>query len=224
MKDRKFLCGLFGVIFWWFCFTGFSSMAVAKQGVEQRVEELEKRVEELEKRIEHPSTRVIAIGMHLEQLIKEMRTRNAWRITLEKTRVDPNFKDDGGAPNARIAVYLNGRPIFDTLSSQYATWYESVAKDIYEVNWLSDIPVIDLNEDGRFDREEREWRDRAREGLSMEFEFGFKDELVVELWDRDTDKDNFIASRRVDDLLELVELVSGQSCVNFKVEKLEAKK
>ena len=57
----------------------------------------------------------------------------------------------------------------------------------------------------------------------MEFEFGFRDELVVELWDGDADRDDFIASWRVDDPLELMELVSGRSCVNFKVERLAEK-
>jgi len=54
-------------------------------------------------------------------------------------------------------------------------------------------------------------------------EFEFRDELAVELWDRDADKDDFIASWRVDDPLELMKLVSGRSCVNFKVERLAEK-
>jgi len=234
MRGKKCLCGALVLFFLVICFAGFPSVVIAEQEVGGRIERLEKEIKDLRSRI-----------ITLEELVEKIFMKAFWKITLEKTGVDRSVKDPGRGPDIKVVVYLNAMPIFDTETSKYSFWYELAARDTYRVVWYDDIPAR-TPDILLFNTEEGEqWREKARSALSMELEFGFGDELVVELWDRDPggefyltkedkwmeelkdrdpDEDDLIARWRVDDPSQLVNLVSDGNYVTFKVERTSEEK
>ena len=100
-------------------------------------------------------------------------------------------------------------------------WRKSGYSIDYDLKLL--LYSLDWNFDGIIDeRDKSETREYYTENLVKEIDFGFGDELVVELWDEDIGEDDFITRWRVDDPADLENLTDLQgNQVNFTVKKLK---